>query len=268
MASRILKVQKMVNSFIKRSHSSLSKEVFSASKAILGWEQTPFIIDKVGKFNVVRDDLLIGGTKVRILIDVLNELDEEEIVYSADHYGYGQLALAVTCEILNKKCKLVTKRPQVVTEVMRKVLNNTRAQYLFLDNFESQKDIELTCRKISEARNSIVLPVGFDFPLFNIKAAEMFKSFPLEPEQVWTLSGSGTLCRAMIRAWPNSDIRCVSLGFPHANTGNAVVYHSKQASWEKANNPPPYPSCLEYDAKLWDYVQKLGSEGSFIWNVA
>lgn len=52
----------------------------------------PPVIERFGKILVVRDDLVPGGTKARVLPDLLR--GGQEYVYASPAYGYAQIALA------------------------------------------------------------------------------------------------------------------------------------------------------------------------------
>ncbi len=55
--------------------------------------------------QVVRDDLLNGGTKRRAFTMYIASLpDVDEFVYASPRQGYAQLSLAYACRDLNKKC--------------------------------------------------------------------------------------------------------------------------------------------------------------------
>ena len=44
-------------------------------------------------------------------------------------------------------------------------------------------------------------------------------------------------------------------------------YKSKLRYSEFAKDLPPYESNLNYDAKVWEFVKKLGKDGDYIFNV-
>src|SRR6218665_604506 len=55
---------------------------------------------------VVRDDLLPGGTKRRVLREVLALRPAQEFVYAATAQGYGQLALALAAREIGRKATI------------------------------------------------------------------------------------------------------------------------------------------------------------------
>lgn len=49
--------------------------------------------------------------------------------------------------------------------------------------------------------------------------------------------------------------------------GNARLWVAPEKFEQPAKSPPPYPSCDNYDAKVWQFVSRHGSDGAVIWNV-
>lgn len=104
---------------------------------------------------------------------------------------------------------------------------------------------------------------GMEDALFRLAA-----SLPVEPEQAWVTAGSGTLARAMARAWPSADLHAVQVGMaPHLPEG-ATLWKAPERFDEPARGPlPPFPSVLSYDAKLWRFVLEHAQPGALVWNV-
>ncbi|MGL6008544.1 MAG: hypothetical protein ACRC1D_03730 [Culicoidibacterales bacterium] len=57
-------------------------------------------------FNVVRDDYLVGGTKQRGLVPLLENSINEEFVYAGPNSGFAQVALAYAAKKTGKRCTL------------------------------------------------------------------------------------------------------------------------------------------------------------------
>jgi len=64
---------------------------------------------------VVRDDLVQGGTKRRVIGQFLTGADE--FVYASPAYGYGQVALAYSCAYAGQRATVfVAKRAGCIRE--------------------------------------------------------------------------------------------------------------------------------------------------------
>lgn len=92
------------------------------------------------------------------------------------------------------------------------------------------------------------------------------------PKEVWCAAGSGTLARALKKAWPNADVHAVCVGHKLTpdEAGDSIlhVHPLKFAQVPKKEDLPPYPSVPNYDAKTWAVACELGRDGALIWNVA
>ncbi len=62
----------------------------------------PIIIEEHNCINILRDDLLIGGTKSILMPSIVND-DFDEFVYASPVYGGFQIALSAYCKSVNKK---------------------------------------------------------------------------------------------------------------------------------------------------------------------
>lgn len=220
-------------------------------------------------FLVLRDDLLEGGTKRRILNDILANIVEEEIVYPAHAYGYAGLALALSALDYGKKVKLFFPSPRVDTEVFLQLIKLPNVQFEIVENVTRQIDLVEMAQQYAVKNHAHFMPVGFNFPEFAEGLVELAKSLKLEPKEVWVLGGSGLLSRSLTKAWPQAKINVVSLGFPQAKfSESSKVYMTPEKPEDVAEMLPPYPSSKYYDAKIWRFVKEHGNKGALVWNVA
>ena len=81
------------------------------------------------------------------------------------------------------------------------------------------------------------------------------------------MAGSGALSRALEATWPNAKHNAIRIGF-NPKLGNAKMFEAPESFDERAQFPPPYPSCANYDAKLWRFVSEYACSGALVWNVA
>lgn len=233
--------------------------------------QLPQIWEHDG-FLILRDDLLPGGTKRRILTEILGKVPNKEIVYPAHPYGHGQLALALSCLPYRKKVTLLL--PKLNSSRVPKVLSETLAlsnvSYQVILNATSQSEVFQYAEKYAqEISDRYLFPIGFNTKEFLIGLKNLALSLPIVPTNVWVLAGSGLLVSALKLAWPNAKINAVNMGFSHVNlTGADNVYNAPESPFEPAKVLPPFPSASYYDAKLWQFVKLYAEKGDFVWNVA
>ena len=225
---------------------------------------TPIITIHRG-FAVVRDDLLPGGTKRRVIQPLVEASDYQEFVYASPAFGYAQLALAVACREAGKRATIFTAKrntPHPLTQAAADAgAKIVMIPYGYLSNVQSQ------AKAYAAETGAANIPFGVDTDesLNAIAAAAL--STGANPTEVWTVSGSGTLTRGLQRAFPNAEFHTVLIGKKGANTGKAKAYIAPEKFEQNAKLLPPYPSCKNYDAKLWQFALKNASPDALIWNV-
>jgi hypothetical protein len=228
----------------------------------------PVLMEHEG-FLVLRDDLLEGGTKRRVLNDILATIKEDELVYPGHAYGYAGYALSLAALDHGKKVKLFFPSPRVDTEVFLKNISLPNVQFEILEGITRQIDAVDAAKKYAEENNAHLFPVGFNFPEFGDGLVKLAQSLDINPSEVWVLGGSGILSRSLTKAWPQAQVNVTSLGFPQAVFDpKSKVYLIPEKPEEVAKLPPPYPSAPYYDAKIWQFAKQHGTKGALIWNVA
>lgn len=223
------------------------------------------LVDNIEGINIVRDDLVKGGTKCRILPTLLEKLEaKEEVVYASPAYGYAQIALAHAAKktgrqatIFVAKRKQLHKRTAEAQKAGAKIVE-VEAGYLTV--------IQARSREYAKANNATLIPFGLDTEDTLNLIAEVAKAIP-EPKEVWTVAGSGTLSRALQKAFPNATFYAIQVGAT-PNVNNAILYKAEEKFENDAKNPPPFPSCSNYDAKAWKFIKQHASKDALFWNVA
>lgn len=245
--------------------------------------QRPPKIERCGRFWVLRDDLIVGGTKRRILDNVLPKIHCRQIIYAAHPYGHGALALAESCKATEKDLVLLFPCNSQGTGIFELVSDKSvypNVEIIQNSKVKNQHELFKIAKNQSIVDNSFLIPVGFDFPEFKSAIIQLARNLNIPrsnvneshtPNEIWVLAGSGTMARALGEAWPSAQIMAVNLGLSHVNlTGIPVenIYNAFESPEQAALDPPEYPSCKFYDAKVWRFAKKLGSDGALIWNIA
>lgn len=220
-------------------------------------------IETIQGIKVVRDDLILGGTKVRALPVLLKGNDS--FSYASPASGYAQAAIAVVCKLMRKRCQIhvpkrtkETKPTKLAREHGAEVINHVPG-YLSV--------CEARAVRLAEQSGYTVLPFGLDDPRFIEALADIASSMPVHPDEVWSVAGSGVLQRALQLAWPRARFFAVQIGkVPDA--GRADVHIAPEKFEQPAAVQPPFPSVDYYDAKAWAFVKKHATKGALFWNVA
>ena len=232
----------------------------------------PPVVEEHEGFQIVREDLINGGSKVRSGDYLVSELENiDELVYgSCPATGKAQVALAVLAKKYNKKA--------VIFMADRAESNYTEQQKHALGEGADIRWVKDGMLNVTEKRardystesdRRILIPIGVDHPLVVSTYAVIAKRMNIQPKEVWTVGSSGTLTRGLQAGWPDADFHCVSVGHK-GDFGRAKVYHCpmKFTQEVKQEDTPPFPSVSNYDAKAWKYMKEHASKGALFWNVS
>jgi hypothetical protein len=75
------------------------------------------------------------------------------------------------------------------------------------------------------------------------------------------------LTRALQLAWPDARFFGVQVGHCPPVT-KATIITCDEPFERDARFPPPFPSCSNYDAKVWQHMKRDASPGALFWNVS
>jgi len=223
------------------------------------------IVESINGFRVVRDDLLPGGTKVRYLEPLVAKLPTETFIYASPAYGYAQIALAHAAKLHGKKAVIfVAKRNAMHPRTLEAKaagaeIHEVEHGYLSV--------VQARARDYRRDYGGFLLPFGADLPDAVTAIADAARATGEHPTEVWACAGSGTLTRGLQQAWPDARHYAVRVG-SKPNPGIAHVYEAPEKYQDNAKRPPPFPSCSNYDAKVWAFLEAHGSPGALFWNVA
>jgi hypothetical protein len=227
-----------------------------------------FVKQEIEGFQVIRDDLYEGGTKRRAFRRLIPSIDESELVYACDYYGHAAYAIALTAREAAKKVMLFYYAPKHDTEIFRKATEQPHVQHMVVDTAATQVEVSKQAIAYAEQYRAKFLPIGLDFPEFGNALEAVVKSANIDAPELWCMGGSGTLGRALQRAYPKTPVHIVSVGTANFNGGSNTVYQAPEKLNERALLQPPYPSSPQYDAKTWQFVLEHAKKGACIWNVA
>lgn len=221
----------------------------------------PVITEHDG-FLVLRDDLLPGGTKRRAIHTLFGHASE--YVYASPVFGYAQLALAYAAADHGKRSTIFCAARKELHPMTCKTRDagativQVPCGYLTV--------VTARAREHCERTGAVLLPFGLNHPAFIGGLAAVARALPVTPSEVWTVVGSGVLTRALQVAWPGASFHAVQVGAV-GDAGSAVVHVAPERYEQAAKWLPPFPSCVNYDAKVWGFVKRHASPGALVWNV-
>ena len=215
--------------------------------------------------RVVRDDGVIGGTKRRALDRILPTLDADEFVYATPAYGFAQIALAHAARAAGKKATIfVAARKE---RHPRTQLAAAGGATIVEVDAGRLNVIQARARKHVEETGAYLVPFGMEDEMFVEAIAGIARELPGDPPaEVWCVAGSGVLTRALQRAWPDAKHHAVQIG-RDPDVGEAQLWKAPEKFEDDATDPPPFPSCSNYDAKAWRFIREHATPGALFWNL-
>lgn len=236
------------------------------------------IVEAHGAVDVVRDDLIPGGTKRRYLSRLFDEHDE--VVYASPAVGGAQLALAYAARAAGKRATIfVAKRAQPHARTLEARAVGARVFQVphgYLSNLQAKA-------------KAYVADVGAHLMAFGgasegaldaiAEAARAVWAVGGPYDEVWCAAGSGVLVRGIqrgIASLPSGRTRApiyqaVQVGAELHDIGLAHVIPSGYPFEREIKAiAPPFPSCPNYDAKAWALVvawPRIKGARVLFWNV-
>lgn len=217
------------------------------------------VIENIQGFNVLRDDLLAGGTKRRALVNWLPMLGATSFNYAGTVFGSGGWALAEACRDLGFDCRLYIARSEYRPPWTIKF----RDKIIWCDAIPVSMILD-----VIPSGNGLTLPLGFDDPDFKSCLSSVFSEVEMDVTEIWMACVSGVLVSAAQAAWPDKTVNAVCVARHHGDLGRAVKYSAPEKYHRPAELPPPYPANIFSDAKLWRFARASGLKNALIWNTS
>ena len=224
------------------------------------------------KFKVFRDDYLIGGTKQRALVPLLQNIKKEKIIYAGPTQGYAQVALAYACKLMNKTAVLFLMK-QRRSNLTNFALSFGSVKLCEVENGYLKKLQEEAKRYHKKNPDSYLMAFGGNEPNY-VKELEksIKKALPkINPTRIWLVAGSATILKVLYKVYPKAKFMVVQVGkkiwTDQIEPERTTLYVSNEDFRNNAREQPPYPSVATYDAKLWTFFKRHGKSGDYIWNV-
>jgi hypothetical protein len=226
----------------------------------------PPLVEGHGKWLIVRDDLIPGGTKRRVMNVVAQA--GRPLVYAGPAWGGAALAMALEAEQRGLRCtlfyagrKVLAPRQRVAADHGANIVQITPG-YLSVVRARARAHCDATGDLLVEwGGGSVAHPIL-------VAAARTVRDAHPDVTEVWCATGSGTLARALVGAFPGIPIFAVAVGHEVAEAG-VTVYRHPLAFEQRTSFRPPFPSCAHYDAKAWEIAsRKARTAHPLFWNVA
>ena len=242
------------------------------------------VIQRIEGYNIVRDDILTGGTKQRLL----NHLDffKEKIrncgtLLYTGNYGYGLIFTAILANELDKKCICAVnmfymngEKFNDINIIKKKIPENT-----VVEKFNNWKELVKYGIEKEKDKDIFWMPLGIDFDgvstLLSQEISRNINDGFFHQKKIWVVCGVGLLTESLARAFPSSIINSIVItkSLKKRNDITKRLRYFKNILLIFVDNLPtclnvPYPTTKGYDDITWYFANKYGKEGDYIWNTA
>lgn len=231
------------------------------------------IIQRYENYNVVRDDLLPGGTKQRGLYHFIGEAMKKgykSFVYGGPAQGVAQAGLGIAAKILGVEAHMFYSGRR---SILSKFAEDVGV------NMHPVEGTLVMCKKeaenfVAKDPKRLLLPFGLDEDEFKKSLIRALKQSmpPIKIKHMWVVGGTGVLLNCLYHILPETYFHVIQVGRPLVSgmfepSRTQLFVHPKKFN-EVTDYMPPYKSIDNYDAKVWYFVKKYGRPDDFIWNVA
>lgn len=240
-----------------------------------------------GEQFVVREDLLEVGSKARFGSLLINSIPKKQtVVYVAPRFGYAGISLAWLCRKYGRRlvlfmpaCKQISAHQAVAIEmgaipVFRRIAAMPNLNKMACDWAKSHDGYFIPLGLKHELVTACIVRTAVELVgrwlVADKKGHDHYHLY--QPMEVWTAMSTGVLSRALQIAWPNSKFHAVAVSrnIQEGERGQAEIHSSP---YEFAQDYPhchdiPFPTCSNYDAKVWPEMLRVGTSGALFWNVA
>jgi 16S rRNA G966 N2-methylase RsmD len=226
------------------------------------------------KFKVFRDDYLIGGTKQRALVPLLEKTKKQKFIYAGPIQGFAQVALAYTAELMHKTAVLFLTKQKNRSDITKFALKFKTVELHEIENGYLKKLQEYANTYHKKNNDSYLISFGCSDPLYiNELEKSIRNALPpnLKPKRIWIVAGSGIVLKTLYKIFPHSYFMVVQVGktiYPDQINDKTTLFISDEKFIDIAIEQPPYPTVKTYDAKLWHFFKIHGKNGDYIYNIA
>jgi threonine dehydratase len=235
----------------------------------------PIVIENHYGINVLRDDLLVGGTK-SILMSSIDKPNIKEFVYASPVYGGFQIALSAYCKSVNKITTIFCAKRNIKHSNTLKCLeygaNIIEVPFGYLTVVEKKAreycENKPFTEKIIFGANSL-----HNKELIALRTQNVLNKLKEIPDEIWCAVGSGTLVSGIIMGIPKKiKVFGVQVGteFKEKYDNLTIIKYPKPFDKE-SKIKIDFPSTSNYDRKAFEICLEFNKNNTnkkiLFWNV-
>lgn len=233
------------------------------------------------KLNVIREDLLMGGSKQRAMVPLIQNMIKHdninELIYFGASNGYAIVALAYTLFLLKSNIQMriyhqKTNLPEArkITDLARSIYPRVKFVYI---NGPMRNGWPLIDEHLQKNKRSRLIPFGLktdEFKqLYQQALTKYVTKYANVIKRLWMVVGSGTIFSVLYNMLPNTHFCLVQVGKKVDLEGyeRYTLYTSTIKLYNEINVGIPYPTAKSYDGKIYEF-DKHFKDDDWIWNTA
>lgn len=235
----------------------------------------PIKIEKHYGINILRDDLLEGGTKSILLDGIQTQYPNIiEYVYASPVYGGFQIALSAYCKNNGLKATIFcAKRAQKHSNTLKCIEYGANIIEVYPGYLSVvEKRARDYCEKKSHVHKFVF---GANTPeninIITNRAKKVLQQLKREPDEIWVAVGSGTLVKGILQAVNNTKVYGVLVGadFEYSHPNLTLIKYPKPFETE-SRLKVEFPSMANYDRKALELClahNRNSNTDILFWNV-
>lgn len=207
------------------------------------------IIETHNGIHVLRDDLLIGGTKSILMPLLDNDSHIKEFVYASPVYGGFQIALSAYCKSVGKKATIFcAKRNLKHANTLACIDNGANIIEVYPGYLTC---VEKKAREYCIGKTNSVKKIAFGaksnetIELIAHRTRQVIHHFKQQIDEIWVAVGSGTLITGILQGLKSSHVNVKVFG---VQVGADIEEHIRN-EYENLTIIT-YPKPFEYESKL------------------
>jgi len=243
--------------------------------------------------TVFRDDKVLGGTKIRALVEWFQSFYKQKtLVYACSAKSYSQVTFVVACSHLKINARLYVSGVIIKSTNTNLAKRYNRGKFVLIESVTKQNSegnvvpgglstsLKVAKEYYDENKdNSVLIEVGFDNVMFksiltkNLKFG-FDKYLGNSVKRMFLVVGTGTLLTCFATAFPYLSFVILTIGklfdvnsLPLSISSRCLVL-GNVSYYSHSTIKPPFPSSKFMDAKLWSFVLEHSVTGDTVLNVA
>jgi len=228
--------------------------------------------------SVLRDDLLIGGTKSILMSSIDNDANIDEFVYASPVYGGFQIALSAYCKSVGKKATIFCSRRKERYPNTVKCIEYGANIIEVYPGYLSV--VEKRAREYCNGKKNVkklVFGARSDENINFIaeRTRRVIKQLGKDPDEIWIAIGSGTLISGILQGVSeNVKVIGIQVGkdfIPDEDYKNLTIIKYLKPFEYESKLKVDFPSMPNYDLKAFELCLNnninCGDKTVLFWNV-